>query len=65
MPRRDWQPTTLDNIIDDIENLKQARDLLERVWRRIGPYDRSGYFQLHDQQLLFDMQRYFDFDDSE
>ena len=48
-------------LLEQIDDLKTAKELLERVWVDIGPYQ-------HDKasdKTMRDLQRYFKFDDSE
>lgn len=55
---------TLSALLQDVERLREAEKLLERVWSEIGPYGlRPGESPKPD--LLHDMREHFDFDDSE
>lgn len=51
----------LKELISEVENLKRAMDLLEKVFHEIGPYG-SGTL---DPQTLGDLRSFFKFDDSE
>ncbi len=50
----------IDKLIEEIENLKEAADLLEKVWLEIGPYtDKIS------DELSYKLNSFFKFDDSE
>ena len=50
----------LDKLLEEIQHLKAAKELLEKVWNELGPYtDR-----LTDRTRI-ELQRFFNFDDSE
>ncbi len=51
----------IDEIIAELNNLKEAKELLERVWVTLGPY----YNFEHDDSLSRDIANYMKFDDSE
>lgn len=64
MPRRhnnDAPPSALDAIFGEIENLRRAQELLEEVWREIGPYGNDPV----SDKTRYKMQDFFGFDDSE
>ena len=50
----------INNLIEEIENLKEAADLLEKVWLEIGPYTDKISNELSSQ-----LNGFFKFDDSE
>lgn len=52
--------STLDDLIKEINDLKLAKELLNRVWIELSPYSN-----VLSQQLNADLNLYMDFDDSE
>ena len=50
----------LSKLIEEIEELKEARQLLEKVWLEIGPYTDKISDELSSQ-----LNNFFRFDDSE
>lgn len=65
----------LDKVMNDIATLKEGCDLLEQVWRALGPYGISEAILALKKEGRLDprvklnlgnqIQSYFDFDDSE
>jgi hypothetical protein len=56
----------LDKFVSEIEKLKKAHKLLERVWLSHGTYRLREY--LSDglyPEIINEIEKYFDFDDSE
>ena len=51
----------LSEILVEVEELKEGRELLETVWGEIGPYNDGTI----SQKTLIKLQYYFGFDDSE
>lgn len=50
----------LDKLLEEIQHLKDAKELLERVWAELGPYTDH----LTDRTRI-ELQKFFNFDDSE
>jgi len=56
------RPTsTIDALLQEIQDLREARDLLDTIWVDLGPY-RTGTIP---DAVWSNVQRYFEFDDSE
>jgi len=51
---------TIENLLMEINHLKEAEELLEEIWGELGPYtDKLS------MELLIKLQRFMNFDDSE
>ena len=50
----------LREIVEEIERLEKAHDILERVWIAVGPYNHDKI----DNELMRDLNNYMEFDDS-
>lgn len=53
--------STITKFLEEIESLQQAKDLLEKVYLEIGPYNRDKI----SEELNRKINDYFGFDDSE
>ena len=51
----------LKTLLEQIEDLQTAKELLEKVWVEVGPYNHD---KLSDKTMS-ELQKYFKFDDSE
>lgn len=51
----------LEKFLDEFEHLKEARELLEKVYIEIGPYNDGGL----SEETLMRLRAFFEFDDSE
>ena len=52
----------LDKLLQEIELLKKANELLNKIWTELGPYDDGS--KLTDRTRI-ELQHFFNFDDSE
>lgn len=59
----DDETPSIDKLFAEIERLRQARALLEEVWKALGPY--FGPDNKLPSELENKMQRFFQFDDGE
>jgi hypothetical protein len=51
----------IDAFIEQLEKLKKAHELLHKIFVEVGPYGNDRM----NQSTVFELQRYFNFDDSE
>jgi hypothetical protein len=51
----------LDKLLEEIARLKEANELLDKVWTEVGPYNNE---KISDKTMR-ELQRFFNFDDSE
>jgi hypothetical protein len=54
----------IDELIEELQKCKYAKELLEQVWLAIGPYDNRGVFE-DDPTLHSKLNDFMGFDDSE
>lgn len=50
----------LNKLLDELQHLKDAKDLLESIWSELGPYN-----QALTEKTRYKLQDFFKFDDSE
>lgn len=61
----------LDEFLKEILNLQEAHRLLEKLYYELGPYNlhkiiHDNFYSNEDaNKLIHDLDKYFDFDDSE
>jgi hypothetical protein len=60
----------LDDILEALNKAKKAEDLLKDLWYLIGPYGNiesivEGHNKYQARVFMQDLQKYFNFDDSE
>lgn len=60
----------IDKLIEEIEELQEAKDLLESLYINIGPYNfrqliREHFPDYDSTKTISRLERFFDFDDSE
>lgn len=54
----------LDKLLEEIEELKQAKELLEEIWHEVGPYSEEDDLK-RIQKVRGKLRDHFNFDDSE
>ncbi len=58
----------LEKLLEEIKRLQEAKKLLDRVWAEVDVYRgefRNGKDKEMTDDLMRDMRRFYDFDDSE
>jgi len=51
-------------LIEELQTLLYAKELLEKIWLEIGPYDEKGVFK-NNPELQTKLNNFMQFDDSE
>lgn len=50
----------IDSVIAEIQNLKEAKEILDKVWFELGPYDQRLGEEISDR-----LRSFYGYDDSE